>query len=168
MRLSSIVRLYRVRLRARLTQELFAVLGIAIGVSLLFASQVANTSLDGSVQRLTNGVVGQMRFQLAARDNRGFDGSLLNQVASLPGVRAAVPVLEQNANVVGPRGQQSVDLVGTDPRLAHLGGRIVKHINLIRLGSARVFTLPSSVAEQVGGMPLRPLRLEIGSPPPAR
>ena len=39
MRLSSIVRLYRVRLRARLTQELFAVLGIAIGVALLFASQ---------------------------------------------------------------------------------------------------------------------------------
>jgi putative ABC transport system permease protein len=163
MRLSSILRLYRVRLRARLTQELFAVLGIAIGVSLLFASQVANTSLDGSVQRLTNGIVGQMRFQLAARDGRGFDGALLQRVASLPGVEAAVPVLEQNANVVGPRGQQSVDLVGTDPRFAHLGGRIVKHINLVQLGHAQVFTLSSSVVERVGGRPLRPLTLEIGS-----
>jgi putative ABC transport system permease protein len=163
MRLSSIVRLYRVRLRARLTQELFAVLGIAIGVSLLFASQVANTSLDGSVQRLTNGVVGQMRFQLAARDSRGFDESLLDRVTSLPGVQAAVPVLEQNANVVGPLGQQSVDLVGTNPRFAHLGGRIAKHVSLVQLGHAQVFTLPSSVVDQVGGRPLRPLTLQIGS-----
>lgn len=163
MRLSSIVRLYRVRLRARLTQELFAVLGIAIGVSLLFASQVANTSLDGSVQRLTDGIVGQMRFQLAARDSRGFDERLLAKVASMPGVQAAVPVLEQNANVVGPTGQQSVDLVGTDPRLARLGGSIARHVNLARLGGARVFTLPSSIVRNVGGAPLQPLRLQIGS-----
>jgi putative ABC transport system permease protein len=162
-RLSSIVRLYRVRLRARLAQELFAVLGIAIGVSLLFASQVANTSLDGSVQRLTNGIVGQMRFQIAARDSRGFDARMLAEVASLPGVQAAVPVLEQNANVVGPSGEQSVDLIGADPRFAHLGGRIAKHVNLFRLGGARVFTLPSSVVHKVGGAPLRPLKLQIGA-----
>ena len=86
MRLSSILRLYRVRIRARLTQELFAVLGIAIGVSLLFASQVVNTSLNGSVERLTKGIVGQMRFQLAARDSHGFDERLLRQVEALPGV----------------------------------------------------------------------------------
>ncbi|HTZ86359.1 MAG TPA: hypothetical protein VMB05_06810, partial [Solirubrobacteraceae bacterium] len=69
MKFSSIVRLYRVRLRARLTQELFAVLGIAIGVALLFASQVANTSLDSSVERLSTGIVGNMRFQISARDS---------------------------------------------------------------------------------------------------
>jgi hypothetical protein len=115
------------------------------------------------VQRLTNGIVGQMRFQLAARDSRGFDAALLGRVSRLQGVQAAVPVIEQNANVVGPRGQQSVDLVGTDPHYAHLGGRIVKHVNLIRLGAVPVFTLPSSVVKQVGGMPLRALRLEIGS-----
>ncbi len=122
MKLSSILRLYRVRLRARLTQELFAVLGIAIGVALLFASQVANTSLDGSVQRLSNGIVGQMRFQLSARDSHGFDKRLLGEVARIRGVVAAVPVLEVNANIVGPSAQRSVDLVGTDPRLARLGG----------------------------------------------
>ena len=51
MRLSNIAHLYVVRLKARvvLVQELFAVLGIAVGVALLFASQVASTSLDGSV-----------------------------------------------------------------------------------------------------------------------
>ena len=47
MRPSTIFYLYRVRLRARLVQELLAVVGIAVGVALLFASQVANTSLAG-------------------------------------------------------------------------------------------------------------------------
>ncbi|HWX52121.1 MAG TPA: hypothetical protein VNY34_02435, partial [Solirubrobacteraceae bacterium] len=108
MKLSSIGRLYRVRLRARLVQELFAVLGIAIGVALLFASQVASTSLDRSVQQLTHGVVGQMRFQLAARDPHGFDERLLAQVESIPGVSAAVPALEANANVLGRDGSRSV------------------------------------------------------------
>jgi putative ABC transport system permease protein len=80
-KLSSIVRLYRVRLRARVVQELFAIVGIAVGVALLFSSQVASTSLDRSVQQLTRGIVGKMRFQLASRDPHGFDERLLGQVA---------------------------------------------------------------------------------------
>ena len=164
MRLSSVARLYRVRLRARLTQELFAVLGIAIGVSLLFASQVANTSLNGSVRELTSGIVGQMRFQLAARDTHGFDAQLLNQVVSLPGVQAAAPVLEQNANVVGPAGEQSVDLVGADPRLARLGGRLARRLGTVPLGGARVFTLPAPIARKLGvSSSLQPVKLQVGS-----
>jgi putative ABC transport system permease protein len=163
MRLSNIVRLYRVRLRARLAQELFAVIGIAIGVSLLFASQVANTSLDASVERLTSGIVGQMRFQLAARDSEGFDERLLAQVAALRGVQAVAPVLEQSANVVGPSGERSVDLVGTDPRLARLGGRLARHVNAVRLGGARVFTLPSAIAQRIGAGSLQSVKLQIGA-----
>jgi putative ABC transport system permease protein len=163
MKLSSILRLYRVRLRARLTQELFAVLGIAVGVALLFASQVANTSLDGSVQRLTDGIVGPMRFQLATRSSAGFDERLLKEVASLPGVQAAAPVLEQNANVVGPSGQRSVDLVGTDPRLAHLGGRIAQHVKGELIGGTRVITLPASLAQKIGVYSIRPVTLQIGA-----
>ena len=161
MRFSSIVRLYRVRLRARLTQELFAVLGIAIGVALLFASQVANTSLDDSVQRLTKGIVGQMRFQVSARDSRGFDEQRVSQIARLPGVEAVAPVLEQNANMVGPAGERSVDLVGTDLRLAHLGGSIARHIAAVPLGRARVLITPGSIARAVGVTSIRPVRLEI-------
>ncbi len=41
--------LYRVRLRARFWQECFAIVGIAAGVALLFASQVASSSLQSSV-----------------------------------------------------------------------------------------------------------------------
>ncbi len=163
MKLSSILRLYRVRIRARLTQELFAVLGIAIGVSLLFASQVVNTSLNGSVERLTNGIVGQMRFQLAARDGRGFDERLLGEVKALPGVQAAAPVIEQDANIVGPTGQQSVDLIGVDPRLEPFAGPIARRVNLIGIARANVVTASNEVAEQVGAVSLRPVSLQLGS-----
>ncbi len=161
MRLSSILRLYRVRIRARLTQELFAVLGIAIGVSLLFASQVVNTSLNGSVERLTNGIVGRMRFQLAARDSHGFDERYLREVDSLPGVQAAAPVLEQDANLVGPTGEQSVDLVGVDPRLARFGGPIARRVNLVGIDRASVVTAPSAVGERLGATSLRPVGLQV-------
>ncbi len=163
MRFSSIVRLYRVRMRARLTQELFAVLGIAIGVALLFASQVANTSLDSSVERLTKGIVGPMRFQVSARDSQGFGEGRVSQIARLPGVQAVAPVLERNANVVGPLGERSVDLVGTDLRLARLGGGIARHIAAVPLGRARVLVTPGSIARAVGVTSIRPVRLEIGT-----
>jgi putative ABC transport system permease protein len=152
-----------VRLRARLTQELFAVLGIAIGVSLLFASQVANTSLDGSVKRLTNGIIGNMRFEISSRDDHGFSERLAKEVARIPGVEAVAPVVEQNANIVGPKGEQSVDLVGTDPRSAHLGGNIAQHLGSVPLNGARVFTVPAPIAERIGVYSARPIELQVGA-----
>lgn len=66
---SDILFLYRARLRARsvLVQESFAILGIAVGVALLFASQVASTSLSRSVAELSSQIVGNTQFQLDAR-----------------------------------------------------------------------------------------------------
>jgi putative ABC transport system permease protein len=114
MRLYDIAHLYRVRLKARivLVQELFAVVGIAVGVALLFASQVASTSLNGSVRQLTNGIVGHSQYQLKARGSEGFSEGMLADVQRLPGVRASVPVLEHEASVIGPTGRQAaVDLI---------------------------------------------------------
>jgi putative ABC transport system permease protein len=163
MRLSNIVRLYRVRLRSRIVQELFAVLGIAVGVALLFSSQVASTSLDGAVRQLTTGIVGQMRFQITARDAHGFDASLLSKVQRIPGVLAAVPVLQESANVVGPQGSQSVDLVGADPRLAYLGGALVRKLGTSQLSRTRAFMLPAPMAQKVGASSLQPVQLQIGA-----
>jgi putative ABC transport system permease protein len=163
MRLSSVVRLYRVRLRARLVQELFAVLGIAIGVALLFASHVASTSLNGSVQQLNSGIVGQMRFQLAARDSNGFDERLLRQVQGTRGVSAAAPVLEESANVVGPTGERSVDIVGTDPHLARLGGSLVRGFYESQLGKVNALMLPAPIMQAIGVGSLQRVTLQIGA-----
>jgi putative ABC transport system permease protein len=162
MKLSSIARLYRVRLRARVVQELFAVLGISIGVALLFASQVASTSLDRSAQQLTRGITGQMRFQLAARDAHGFDEHLLAQVQAIPGVSVAVPVLEASANVVGAEGSRSVDLVGTDPRLARLSGQLVRSLRALRFAKVRALIVPAPIAQAIGDSSPQRVELQIG------
>lgn len=163
MRLSNILLLYRVRLRTRAVQELFAVLGIAVGVALLFASQVASTSLDGSVNQLTRGIVGNMRFQLAARGPAGFDERLLGEVQRIPAVRAAVPLLEARANVIGPKGTRAVDLLGTDPRFAHLGGPLLRHFTAAQLNEQEAFALPLPVAQAVGLTSLELTKLQIGA-----
>ena len=119
-------------------QELLAVAGIAVGVALLFASQVANTSLAGSVTRLTNGLVGEARLQLAARDPQGFNERLFAEVDRLPGVQAAAPVLQRSVNVIGPNGAASVDLVGVDSRFVGLDGRLLARVSAADSPSSRV------------------------------
>jgi putative ABC transport system permease protein len=163
MRPSSVLLLYRVRLRTRLAQELFAVIGIAIGVALLFASQIASTSLDGSVAQLTKGIVGNMRFQLAARGSEGFDQLMLGRVQSLPGVRAAEPVLEVHANVIGTTGQRAVTLIGTDPRFARLGGPLLRHFTAAQLANSQAFALPAPLAQSIGLLSLQAVNLQIGA-----
>jgi putative ABC transport system permease protein len=163
LRLSNIVRLYRVRLRSRLVAEAFALSGIAVGVALLFASQVASTSLDGSVRQITDGIIGQMRFQLAARAPQGFDQGLLATVERVPGVSAAMPVLEDQVNMVGPRGARTVELLGADPRLAYLAGPLVRHFSYARLVGLRALAVPAPIADAVGVTSLRPVKLQIGS-----
>jgi putative ABC transport system permease protein len=165
MSLPDLVLLYRARLSARavLVQEVFAIVGISIGVALLFASQVASTSLTHSVRQLTNQVVGSaQRFQLEARGPDGVDGRLLGEVRSLPGVRAALPVLEVQANVIGPRGQRSVDLLGTDPRFAHLKGPLLRHFPAERLARVKAIALPAPIAEATGAEPIARVKLQVG------
>jgi putative ABC transport system permease protein len=162
-RLSNVVRLYRVRLRSRLVQESFALSGIAVGVALLFASQVASTSLNGSIQQITNGIVGRMRFQLVARAPEGFDQRLLSQVDSLRGVSAALPVLEARVNLVGPAGARAVDLLGAEPQLAEQAGPLVRRFSYARLASLQALAVPAPIADAVGVASVGNVTLQAGS-----
>jgi putative ABC transport system permease protein len=149
-RLSNLLHLYRIRVRARLVQELLALVGIAVGVALLYAASVANTSLTESVERLTAGIVGNARFQVEARSAHGFDERLLARVEHLPGVQAAAPILDLQANVVGPGGRRSVVLVGGDPRFARLGGAFVRAFRSNELARQRAIGLPAPLARSLG------------------
>lgn len=150
MRLSNVLHLYRVRLRARMLQELFAVIGIAAGVGLLFASQIASNSLSSSVGQLNGGIVGRAQLQLTARDAHGLPASLISQVRKLPGVRVAAPLLEVSANAVGPKGSDSVELVGADGTLPQLEGALVKKVALTPFAGVQAVVLPTPVATALG------------------
>jgi putative ABC transport system permease protein len=146
----NVVHLYRVRVRARLVQECFAVVGIAAGVALLFASQVASQSLSSSVAALSRGVVGNATLQLLARDPHGMPDGLLAEARRIQGVRVAVPLLEASANATGPRGSESVELVGADSSLRMLGGTLVRHTELEPFGGIGAVLLPAPLAAHLG------------------
>jgi putative ABC transport system permease protein len=142
--------LYRVRLRARFWQECFAIVGIAAGVALLFASQVASSSLQSSVSQLSRGIAGNATLQLLARDPHGFPAATLARVRAIPGVRVAAPVLEAGANAIGPTGTASVQLIGADKSLSQLGGTLVHGAELRPFGDIGAVVLPAPLAQAIG------------------
>ncbi|HEY2719943.1 MAG TPA: FtsX-like permease family protein [Solirubrobacteraceae bacterium] len=150
MKLANMLHLYRVRLRSRVLQECFAIVGIAAGVALLFASQIATSSLSSSVAQLSNGIVGSATLQVTARDPHGFDQRLLARIRRLDGVALAAPLLEANANALGPRGSRSVELIGADESLSRLGGSLVRHTKLAPFGGIGAIVLPAPLARSIG------------------
>jgi putative ABC transport system permease protein len=147
---SNALRLWWVRLRARLVGECFAVVGIAAGVALLFASQVSSQSLQSSVGQLSRGIVGSASLQLLARDPHGFPESTLTRVREVPGVRAAAPLLEAGANAIGPAGSESIELIGAQESLGELGGSLVRRLALETFGGVGGVVLTAPLARRIG------------------
>jgi putative ABC transport system permease protein len=161
----ALVRVYRARLRARLVvvQELFAILGIAVGVALLFSSLVASTSLNSSVRELSAQLVGRTQFQIDARGPAGFGERLVGEIQRLPGVRSALPILEQPVTLIGPSGQEPVDLLGVSPRfVADAGGPLLRRFNANQLAHQQALALPAPLATAVGAGPLQTVQLQVG------
>lgn len=150
MSIRNLVWFYRRRVRARAVQELLAVIGIAVGVALLFAVQVSNRSLSASIAQLTQGLVGKAQLQLVARGPEGFDERLVKEVEAVEGVRAAAPLLQVSVNLVGPRGARSATLLAADPRLAQLGGNLLRGYAAGRLAGLRAAVLPAPLAQALG------------------
>ncbi len=150
-------------MRAVVVQELLAVLGIGVGVALLFASQVASTSLNGSVSELTRDLVGNMQLQLQARGPQGFDKQLLYSVRRIPGVAQALPVLQQQADVIGPNGREAVTLLGAAPNFAHSGGPLLRRFSTAQLANQQELGLPAPVAKAIGAESLQPIEIQVGT-----
>ena len=164
MRLGDILFISRARLRERvvIVQELLAIAGIAVGVALLFASQVAAQSVDASVRQLATQLVGATQYQIDARDSEGFPETVVDEVRAMPGVRAALPLLERQATIVGPSGSAPVDLIGADPRFVRIAGPLLQHFSVRQLAHQRAIGLPASLASSIGAQALQVVTLQIG------
>ena len=150
-RVSTLLALYGWRLRRHKVQELFAGIGIAIGVALFFGVLVANTSVTSSESQLIHAVVGSARLQLSARSSAGFDARVAQRARELPGVEVAAPVLRLDAAIVGPKGRrQAIQLIGVTPTLAGLEAPAAKDVGVAELLLSGGVGLPSSVASAVG------------------
>lgn len=144
-------------------QEALALAGITVGVALVFAALIANTSLTGSIRELTSAVVGDAEVQLSARSQRGVDERLLTEIERIDGVEAAVPLLEVRANVVGPNERRSVLMIGGDASFSRLRGTVLAHFPEVELGRQRTIGLPLPVATQLGVSLGQLLTIETGS-----
>ncbi len=157
--MGSLLTLYRWRMRQRLAQELLAAAGIVVGVALVFGVLLANTSITGSAGRLVHQLVGSARLQLAARSAEGFDQNLAEVAGRLPGVQVAVPILRENATVIGPSGREPVQLIGVTPHLVALGSVATQNLGSGAQLIAGGLGLPSGVANTVGARITQPVTL---------
>jgi len=123
MRPSALLFMYSRRLKAHRAQELFAAVGIAIAVALVFAALLAEGSISSSAARVVHTVIGPADLQLRARGGEGFPEAMSTRVKRLPAVRQAAPLLEETATVTAADGRSiAVTVAGTDLRLAVLDG----------------------------------------------
>lgn len=117
-----LVQFYVRRLRLQWPQELLAGAGIAIGVALVFAVLVSNSSISGSAREVVEGITGNASIQLASRGNGGFDQTTFDRVRDVPGVKAAAALLEQRATIAYRGRRVAVQLIGVDESLPRFGG----------------------------------------------
>jgi putative ABC transport system permease protein len=162
--LSGIVYIYQARLEAKavLVQEIFAILGIAVGVALLFASQISATSLSHSIAELNSQLVGSAQVQLEARGPEGVSEHLLKAVRHEPGVEVALPVFDRQMNLIGPGGERSVDLIGVDPHSVRASGPLLRRFSARQLAAQEAIALPKPLAQEIGAGPLEVVKLQAG------
>lgn len=122
--LRTLLLFYRRHLRVQPLRELMAILGVAAGVALLFAVQVAHRSITGSFEEVAHGVAGRASLEVAARSPEGFGQGVAEEVQRMSDVKAAAPVLIQSIVAVGPAGRRPLTLVGATEQVASLHGRL--------------------------------------------
>jgi putative ABC transport system permease protein len=145
---------YRRHLRTQPLRELMAVLGVAAGVSLLFAVQVAHRSITGSFEEVAHGVAGRATIELAARGPEGFDERVADQARRTPGVKATAPILAQPIVVAGPTGRRALTLVGATEQVLGLRGRLATAFEHAGEASRRGFLLLTApTAAAIGTKP---------------
>jgi putative ABC transport system permease protein len=164
-RLSGIRYIYEARLAVRsvLIQEGFAVLGIAVGVALLFASQVSSSSLNRAVAQLNDQLVGSAQVQLKARSFQGVPERLLYEARRVPGVEVALPILERQINVIGARGERPVLLIGVEPQAMKISSTFDHRFSAKQLAHVPAIALPAPLDHEIGSGPLEPVRVQVGA-----
>jgi putative ABC transport system permease protein len=102
-------------LRRRPARTLLTILGVAIGVAVLSAAAVAIRGARLAYRELYERVAGRDCLEVVAPGQAGFDPGAAGRLASVPGVRAAVPRIVANAAVVAAGGASPALVVAAGP-----------------------------------------------------
>ena len=86
--------------RKHLARGLLTMAGIVLGVAVFVGMHTANQSVLAAFRETIDRIAGTAQLQVSAGE-AGFDEDVLDKVRSLPGIRAAAPVLESTVSVGG-------------------------------------------------------------------
>jgi len=111
---------------------------MAVSAAFLVAVFGMFGSLTGSVHRLVDGLAGDASLEVSGITDSGFPGALHAEAATVPGVRAAVPMVR----AVAPTSAGSALILGTDASATELGSVLQPAIES-RLGA--LISVPNGV-----------------------
>lgn len=86
-------------------------------------------SITGSVNRLADGIAGVASLEVSGITDAGFPDTIAGDVAAVPGVATAAPMLRTTVSTSSVSGSGTVLLFGADERLAALGGALKDALN---------------------------------------
>jgi len=89
--------------------------GIVIGVAGVFAIALTVNTTRHAYQRMFADLTGRAALEVVAEGGGGFDADVAADVAALPGVSSARPVVQMVAGLVNGDSPLGVMVVGTDP-----------------------------------------------------
>lgn len=151
---SAYVYFYMRRLRTHPVQEALGGLGIAVGVALVFAVQVANHSVTAGSERVVRSLVGAAELQLRSSAPNGLEQQLAERAQRLPGVEVADPVLDVIGSARAADGRTAlVHLASAESSFAQLAGLEHKLSNLhpvLREPNLPFVLLPRATAQALG------------------
>ena len=161
--LRTLLMFYRRHLRVQPLRELMAVGGVAAGVALLFAVQVAHHSIGGSFQAIAHGVAGRATLEVASRGPEGFSERVLSEIEGLKDVRVAAPILQQSIQAAGPKGKRALTLVGANEQILPLQGALSRQFQEAGEHSRRgLLVLTQATAQAIGARPGDDVKILIG------
>jgi putative ABC transport system permease protein len=107
-------------LAARRGRTLLSVVGIALGVGVLFASLATDAGIESAIDRTVGDIVGRADLRVAAFSDEGLALESVAAIDDAPGVVVAAPVLERRTylvtDVATPGGlAEPVTVLGIDP-----------------------------------------------------
>jgi putative ABC transport system permease protein len=106
-----LIRLIPLRhLRAARGRSLLTVLGVVLGVAVVFAVDLVNASVLGAFRQTMSGIAGKTKVTVGA--GVGVAEDALERVRAVPGVAAAVPIIE--ASVRDVRAQRQLAVLALD------------------------------------------------------
>jgi putative ABC transport system permease protein len=107
-------------LAARRGRTALSIIGIALGVGVLFASLATDAGIDASIDRTVRDLVGRADLRVSAFGDPGLSAESVAAIEDAPGVVVAAPVLERRtyleADIDDPNVlPRPVTIIGVDP-----------------------------------------------------